>query len=69
MVHPLLGEEDSALGRRAALHYLWLVAVSLFLNRARRGDTLTFRRAATPCHAEARRINRVAVDVLTALDF
>ena len=40
---------------------LCLVAVSLFLNRARRGDTFAFRRAATPCHAEARRVNCVAV--------
>jgi len=30
-------------------------SLSFFLNRARRGDALTFRRAATPCHAEARR--------------
>jgi hypothetical protein len=40
---------------------LCLVALSLFLNRARSGDTLTCRRAATPCHAEARRVHRVAV--------
>ena len=40
---------------------LCLVALSLFLNRARSGDALTFRRAATPCHAEARRVHRVAV--------
>ena len=36
-------------------------SLSLFLNRARSGDTLTCRRAATPCHAEARRVHRVAV--------
>ena len=45
----------------SALQRLCLVPLSLFLSRARRGDTLTFRRAATPCHAEDRRVYRVAV--------
>ena len=36
-------------------------SLSLFLNRPRRDDTLTFRRAATPCYAEARRVYRVPV--------
>jgi hypothetical protein len=35
--------------------------LSLSLNRSRRGDTLTFRRAATPRHAEARWVHRAAV--------
>jgi hypothetical protein len=50
-------------GRRAALQRPCLVVLSLFLNRARRGDTLAFRRAATPCRAEARRVHRVAITI------
>ena len=37
------------------------LSLSLFLNRACRGHTLTFRRAATPCHAEARWVHCAAV--------
>ena len=35
--------------------------LSLFLNRARRGNTLNLRRVAMPCHAGARRVHCVAV--------
>ena len=55
---------ELSLGRGAAPRCnvcAWSLSLSLFLNRARRRDTFTFRHAATPCHAEARRVNCVAV--------
>ena len=52
--------------RRRVVQHLCLVPHSLFLNRARRGDTLTFRRAGTPWHAEACRVHHVT-EVLAPL--